>query len=539
MNAISMIVSLFGGLGLFLYGMSIMGDGLENAAGERLKGFFEKLTSNPIKGVLTGTVVTGIIQSSSATTVMVVGFVNAGLMNLYQAASVIMGANIGTTVTAQLISFDIGAIVPLFLGMGGIVCLFSKRDKVRQIATIVLGFGILFLGMDLMTESMRPLSNSNVFINFIDILKQHWVLGLLTGLVMTAIVQSSSATTGIVITLASTGLIDLNIAVPIIFGCNIGTCVTALISSIGTSNTAKRAALIHLLFNVIGTIIFIPLMGILINIVTVITPEGASLAKRQIANAHTIFNVFNTLLLLPAITILVEIVKKIIPGDDEKENKLSTKHLDDRLLGTPAIAISQVNKEIFRMSGEVKDSLNNSMKAFTEFNYDFVKIVQDKEKIINFLENEITKYLVKISKLELLDDETDRVTSSFHIINDLERIGDHADNISELAGELINKNLRFSNDAYEEVKDMYDLVLEAYKLSIESLVELDKSKANKVIEMEENIDRLEKELRGNHIKRLNNGMCDATIGAIFLDLISNLERVGDHATNIAEVTLDL
>lgn len=539
MSAISMIVSLFGGLGLFLYGMSIMGDGLENAAGEKLKVFFEKLTSNPIKGVLTGTVVTGIIQSSSATTVMVVGFVNAGLMNLYQAASVIMGANIGTTVTAQLISFDIGAVIPLFLGIGGTVCLFSKKDKVRQIATIVLGFGILFLGMDLMTESMKPLSDSNVFVNFVDVLKGNWVLGLLTGLVMTAIVQSSSATTGIVITLASTGLIDLKVAVPIIFGCNIGTCVTALISSIGTSKTAKRAALIHLLFNVIGTIIFIPLMGVLINIVTAITPEGASLAKRQIANAHTIFNLFNTILLLPAIKVLVEIVKRIIPGDDEVGNSLMAKHLDDRFLGTPAIAVSQVKKEIFRMSEEVENSLDSSMKAFTEFNDRFVKDVQEKEKVINFLENEITKYLVKISKLELSDNEIDRITSSFHIVNDLERIGDHADNISELAGELINKKFNFSKDAYDEINEMYNLVLDAYKLSIESLIEVNESKANRVVEIEENIDRLEKELRGNHIRRLSNGMCNATVGAIFLDLISNLERVGDHATNIAEITLNL
>ena len=538
MDAFSMIISLFGGLGLFLYGMHLMGDGLENAAGDKMKFFFEKLTSNPILGVFTGAIVTAIIQSSSATTVMVVGFVNAGLMNLYQAAAVIMGANIGTTITAKLVTLNISDFIPIFLGIGGVMCLFAKKDKLKQIGAIVLGFGILFLGMDMMKDAMAPLKDSQLFIDYIQTLEGNWLLGILTGLVMTAIVQSSSATTAIVITLSSTGLINLNIALPVIFGCNIGTCVTALISSIGTSKTARKAALIHLLFNVTGTIIFIPLMGLLITIVERITPGGADLAKRQIANAHVIFNFANTIVLLPTIGILVKIVNKLIPGEDEVE-EISTKYIDERLLETPSIAIGQSNKEIIRMANVVEDSLENSMKAFENYDNSLINNVYDREKLVNLLEDEITRYLVKISKLELSSHQTDVVTSLFHVVNDLERVGDHAENIAELSSEGMQKSLKFSGDAMKELEEMYGYVKQSLRLSVESLEEMNVSKATKVIEIEENIDRLEKELRSNHIKRLNKGLCNATIGAIYLDLISNLERIGDHATNIAQTTLNL
>lgn len=538
MDAFSMIISLFGGLGLFLYGMHIMGDGLENAAGDKMKFFFEKLTSNPILGVMTGAIVTATIQSSSATTVMVVGFVNAGLMNLYQAAAVIMGANIGTTITAKLVTLNISDFIPIFLGIGGVMSLFAKKDKLKQIGAIVLGFGILFLGMDIMKDAMAPLKDSQLFIDYIATLKGNMLLGILTGLVMTAVVQSSSATTAIVITLSSTGLINLEVALPVIFGCNIGTCVTALISSIGTSKTARKAAIIHLLFNVTGTIIFIPLMGILITVVEKITPGGADLAKRQIANAHVIFNFANTIVLLPTIGILVKIVNKLIPGEDKVE-EISTKYIDERLLETPAIAIGQSNKEIIRMANVVEDSLDNSIKAFENYDDSLIKNVYDREKLVNLLEDEITRYLVKISKLELASHQTDVVTSLFYVVNDLERIGDHAENIAELSSEAMQKKLKFSDDAIKELDEMYGYVKQSLKLSVESLEEMNASKATKVIEIEENIDRLEKELRGNHIKRLNKGLCNATVGAIYLDLISNLERIGDHATNIAQTTLSL
>ena len=286
------VINLFGGLGLFLYGMKMMGDGLENAAGDKLKGIFDRITSNPVKGVLTGAIVTAIIQSSSATTVMVVGFVNAGLMNLYQATAVIMGANIGTTITAQLISFQFDALAPIFLAIGAMIVLFTNNKNTKQIGNIILGFGILFLGLELMKNSMSPLAESPFFSELIMKLQGKTILGVLLGVVMTAVIQSSSASTGILVALASTGALPLNVAVPILFGNNIGTCVTALISSIGTSKTAKKAALIHLLFNVIGTIIFIPLIGYLTGIVQGITPGmGAEAVKRQIANAHSIFNI--------------------------------------------------------------------------------------------------------------------------------------------------------------------------------------------------------------------------------------------------------
>jgi len=349
-NIIFLIINLLGGLGLFLYGMKLMGDGLENAAGDKLKGIFDRITSNPVKGVLTGTIVTAIIQSSSATTVMVVGFVNAGLMNLYQATSVIMGANIGTTITAQLITFKFDAFAPIFLAIGAVMILFCSKRKVKEVGQIILGFGILFLGLKLMSSAMSPLKDSVFFTNLILKLEGHTILGLLIGMMMTAVLQSSSASTGILVALASTGSLPLTVAIPILLGNNIGTCVTALISSIGTSLTAKKAAVIHLLFNLIGAVIFLIIpVTFLANIVLSISPDvGAEAIPRQIANAHTLFNLVNTLLLLPLIKYLVAFVNKIIPGEDEKDVP-GVKYIDERLLETPAIAFGQTTNEIVRM----------------------------------------------------------------------------------------------------------------------------------------------------------------------------------------------
>ena len=353
----------FGGLGLFLYGMKIMGDGLENASGEKLKKIFEKITSNPIKGVATGAIITGVIQSSSATTVMVVGFVNAGLMNLYQAAAVIMGANIGTTITAQLIAFKLDAIIPIFLGVGSLTILFSKGKKARETGNIILGFGILFLGMELMKNTMSPLAESPAFATLIMKLEGNTLLGILTGALMTAVIQSSSASTGILVALASTGALPLGVAIPILFGNNIGTCITALLSSIGTSKNAKKAALIHIFFNIFGTIIFIPLINPLIHIVQTISPSGSTDIKRQIANAHTIFNITNTIIMVPFIKYLVLLVNKIIPGEDEVQTK-GVKYIDDRLLETPVIAVGQTTKEVIRMANLAKDNVQLAMMCF-------------------------------------------------------------------------------------------------------------------------------------------------------------------------------
>jgi len=536
MNVINMVIGLFGGLGLFLYGMKMMGDGLANTSGEKLKKIFEKITSNPIKGVATGAAITAVIQSSSATTVMVVGFVNAGLMNLYQAAAVIMGANIGTTVTAQLIAFKLDNIIPIFLGIGSLTILFSKGKKGREIGNIILGLGILFLGMELMKDTMSPLAESPAFATLIMKLEGNTFLGILTGVMMTAVIQSSSASTGILVALASTGAVPLAVAVPILFGNNIGTCITALLSSIGTSKTAKKAALIHLFFNIFGTLIFIPFINPLISLVQGISPDGAVDIKRQIANAHTIFNITNTIIMVPFIKYLVALVNKIIPGEDEVQT-MGVKYIDDRLLETPVIAVGQTTKEVVRMANLAKENVQLAMSCFINNNESSIKTVYENEKLINLLEDEITSYLVKLSSTELSEQQTKIVTSMFNVVNDIERIGDHAENLADITSEKIQKNLEFSRDALHELDGMYKYIVHALEISIESFENSDIMKAESIMVIENRIDSLEKELRLSHIRRLNNGICGATVGTMFLDMISNFERIGDHATNIAEVVI--
>ena len=537
MYALNIVVGIFGGLGLFLYGMKILGDGLENALGERLKKIFGKITSNPVKGVAAGAVITGIIQSSSATTVMVVGFVNAGIMNLYQAAAVIMGANIGTTVTAQLIAFKLDNIIPLLLGTGALTLLLLKGRKAREIGSCILGFGILFLGMELMTNTMSPLGESEVFVAFIMKFEGNILLGVLIGILMTAVIQSSSASTGILVALASTGALPLGIAVPILFGNNIGTCITALLASIGTSKTAKKAALIHLFFNIIGTMIFIPLINPLIHLVSIISPGGSIEIQRQIANAHTIFNVTNTIIMVPFIKYLVLLVNKIIPGEDEVET-VGVKYIDERLLETPVIAVGQTTKEAVRMANLAKENVKLAMGCFVNNDEKSIKTVYENEKLINLLEDEITSYLVRLSSTELSEQQTKIVTSMFHVVIDIERIGDHAENLADLSSEKIQKKLEFSKDALEELDGMYNCIVNALEIGIDSFENNDLKKAESIRGLENRIDALEKELRDSHIKRLSNGACSATVGAVFLDMIGNFERIADHATNIAEVVIN-
>lgn len=534
MSSVEIIISVIGGLGLFIYGMKLMGDGLENAAGEGLKSILEKVTSNRIVAVLVGTVVTAVIQSSSATTVMVVGFVNAGLMNLVQAAGIIMGANIGTTITAQLVAFKLDAIAPVFVGIGTAIVMFAKGKKRREIGNIILGFGILFMGMGIMSSALKPLSNSPVFGDFVIAIGDRWYIGILAGLIMTGIIQSSSATTGILIALATTGAIDIKLAIPVLFGCNIGTCVTALLACIGTNKTARKAALIHLIFNTFGTLIFIPFISILGDIVGGLTPGDI---KRQIANAHTIFNITNTLIMLPLTGLLISIVNKIIPGEDEVE-KAAPKYLDDRLLETPVIAAGQVAKETLRMATKAKNNLEISMDALLKGDEKLISKVMENEHIINILEEAITSYLVKLSKLDLSDKEKNLVAATFHVINDIERIGDHAENIADLASQKIHKNLKYTDEAIEELQNIYNYTLLALEIAIESYSSRDVEKASTIMEYESKIDSYEKEYRDNHIKRLNRGQCNAYSSAFFLEVLSNFERIGDHATNIAESVIE-
>lgn len=529
-DGIFTIIELLGGLGLFLYGMKLMGDGLENSAGDKLKKILEKVTSNPFMAVTVGAIVTAVVQSSSATTVMVVGFVNAGLMNLAQAAGVIMGANIGTTITAQLVAFKLTDYAPLFIAIGALIVMSAKAKKRREIGNIILGFGILFLGMATMSGAMKPLATSPVFANMVVAIGNNWFIGIFVGLAMTAVLQSSSATTGILISLATAGAINIQAALPILFGCNIGTCVTALLACVGANKTAKKAAIIHLLFNIIGTIIFVPFIPMMVKVVMHMSPGDVS---RQIANSHTIFNIVATIVMFPFIKVLITLVNKLIPGEDEIE-KVGPKYIDDKILETPVIAAGQVIKETIRMANKARQNLELSMEAFNNNDDKLVEKVYENEKIINVLEEAITAYLVKLSKCDLSDKEKNIVTATFHVITDIERIGDHAENIAELALQKSFKKIKYSQEAIQELETVYNNTLEALTISIEAYENRDLSKADTVYGVEQKIDISQKEYRDNHIKRLHEGKCGAYEGAIFVDLLSNLERIGDHATNIAD-----
>ncbi|MBD5645382.1 Na/Pi cotransporter family protein [Clostridium botulinum] len=537
MNLFAMLTGLIGGLGLFIYGMNLMGDGLQNVAGERVKVFFEKVTSNPIKGVLTGVVVTGVIQSSSATTVMVVGFVNAGLMTLTQAAGVIMGANIGTTVTGQLVAFNVTAGAPLFVGVGTAIVLFAKKKKTKEIGNIILGFGILFMGMEIMKEAMAPLGQSEAFKSLALSLSHNVFLGIVVGMGMTAIVQSSSATIGILIALSSNGVLPLSAALPILFGDNIGTCVTALLASIGASKNARKAALFHLTFNVIGTVIFAFILVPLTPFVRIITNLTPGDVGRQIANAHTMFNLINTFIQIWFIKYIVAFVNKMIPGSDPYE-KMAPKYIDERLLENPTIAINQTIKEVVRMANKAKENLQLSIDAFEKNDLELVSKVYENEKLINILNKSITTYLVKLNNLKLSDKQLNLVGSMFHVVNDIERIGDHAENIIDLTSEKIEKRIQFSDDAAYDIKHLFNYTLDSLTRTIEGFESNDVERSQSVMYIEEKIDSLEEQLRETNIKRLNKGTCNANASAIFLDIINNFERVGDHCTNIAQTVIN-
>ena len=526
------VINLLGGLGLFLYGMNLMAEGLQKAAGDKLKNIVGKLTSNTVMGVLVGIVVTAIIQSSSASTVMVVGFVNAGIMNLTQALGVIMGANIGTTVTAQLISFKLEFIAPVALGIGIILFLFSKKEKTKEIASMLLGFGILFTGMESMKVAVNPLAEYKGFTDLLATFGRYPILGLLLGFGITAIIQSSSAAMGMLVVLASQGLVPLASALPILYGQNIGTCVTSLISSIGANKNAKRAAMIHLIFNILGTIIFLVFLNrFVVDIVVKMDPNNVA---RQIANVHTIFNIVSTLLLLPCNKLIVKIVLKIMPTtEDESEAIGQTKYLDERILQTPPIALANTLKEVSRMGKKANKALEYSMDSLLNKSIDSVEKTEKYEETVNILQKEILNYLLKLSKSSLSDEERNQVDSLFNTVNDIERVSDHAENISELSSIVIEKDLSFSENAIEEMKNIYSKSQENFKKALKCLEENDKNMINIIYKLEDEVDALDKLYRKLHIERLNNGKCTIDSGVVFLDLLTNLERVSDHSCNIA------
>ncbi|MGH4051465.1 MAG: Na/Pi cotransporter family protein [Clostridium sp.] len=529
-----MIFQLLGGLGLFVYGMKLMGDGLQKVAGEKLKKMLEILTSNRFFAVLVGAGVTAIIQSSSATTVMTIGFVNAGLMNLFQAAGIIMGANIGTTMTAQLIAFKLTDIAPLILSIGAVLVLFSKKKKNKDIGEIVLGFGILFVGMSMMETSMRPLSELDAFKNLILVLGKHPFMGVIVGLCMTATVQSSSATIGILMALASNGNITLAFALPILFGDNIGTCVTALLASIGTSRNAKRAALLHLIFNFTGTVLFMLAFKPVLKIV----PMFGGDVQRQIANAHTLFNVANVFIQVWFIGALVNIVNKLVPGQDEKSSALVLEYLDRRLLETPSIAVGQVIKEVTRMGKLSSTNLSNAMNAFLNRDEKMINSVNEHEVTINYLEREIVSYMVSLSNTSLSEHQSEIITSLYNVVNDIERIGDHAENLSELAKSRLDNKINFSEKAITDVTYMFETVKYCVDNAIKALETFDLESAHKAMDVENKIDALEKQLKKEHIIRLSQLECAAAGSSVYLELLTNLERVGDHSNNIAQMVVN-
>ena len=527
-------IGIMGGLGLFLYGMNLMGDGLQKSAGSKLKRIIELLTSNVIMGVLVGMVVTMIIQSSSATTVMVVGFVNAGIMSLPQAIGVIMGANIGTTITAQLVSLDVNFLAPIALGIGIVIYMFSKKPKYTHIAEILIGFGILFTGMDFMKDAVKPLAGYQGFTDMLLSFGHHPILGVLMGFAITAIVQSSSASMGMLIALASQGLIPITAALPILYGENIGTCVTSLISSIGASRNARRAAIMHLTFNVLGSMIFMLILSKpIVAIVTAIDPTDAA---RQIANAHTLFNIINVIILLPFNKLIVKLALKLVPqnNDEKNDDSKTVKFIDDRMIETPSIALVNIEKETLRMGEKAKESLNAAMEGIMEKSNEKIELSFRREKLINELQKSIINYLIKLSKASLDEESRETVDALFNTVNDIERIGDHAENIAELGKDIKDSEISFSDVGLVELKDMYNKVVSTYTYALEAMRTSNVDLACKVIKMEEQVDMMEKSCRANHMNRLNSSSCSIDSGVIYLDIISNLERVSDHAVNIAQ-----
>lgn len=526
------LLGLMGGLGLFLYGMSIMGDGLQKAAGSKLKNIIGALTKNTFLGILVGTVVTMIIQSSSATTVMVVGFVNAGLMNLYQAVGIIFGANIGTTITGQMLALNISKYAPIAIFVGVLLFMLGKKRKIKSYAEIVLGLGILFFGMAAMGEAMRPLGESTAYAELMTKLTNPW-LGMLVGIIMTTILQSSSAAQAIILALASQNIITMHIAFPILFGQNIGTTTTALISSIGASRTAKQAAFIHFMFNVFGSLVFLILLKKPIESYVV---NNFSSTTTQIAMAHTFFNVINVLWMMPFAKLLVKLAQKLIPESENKEDKYAI-HLDYRILTTPALAIETVIDELTRMNDLVLKNINDSRNLLINKKSELMEVIYDRENLINSLQKEIIDYLVKVSSSGLSKEQHETVDDLFFIVNDIERAGDHVKNITQLSEERINMDIHFTGEGKRELNEMYDLTVNVFTLTMNAYKSMSEEMAYDIVNIEKKIDVCEKEFREKHFRRLMSNECEEEQGIIFLDTISNLERIGDHADNIAGYVL--
>ena len=541
---ISILLGLLGGLALFLYGMQMMSAGLEAAAGNRMKGILERLTSNRFLGILVGAGITAVIQSSSATTVMVVGFVNSGMMTLKQAVWIIMGANIGTTITGQLIALDVGAVAPLFAFVGVAMVVFLKKPQIHHYGNILAGLGVLFIGMEMMGSAMEPLREWPAFVNLVSTFSNP-VVGILAGAAFTALIQSSSASVGILQALALSGVIGLDSAVYVLFGQNIGTCITAVLASIGTSRNAKRTTIIHLMFNIIGTVLFTtlclvtPLMGVsLVGFVESLTPDSPA---SQIANMHTLFNIVTTLLLLPFGGYLVKIAMRILP--DRKEDKEEGMHLaflvpmpaskQEHPIGFSAMYVTQIRQELNRMMGMAKENIATSFQAVLERDVKRVESAEATEEYIDYLNKEISQYISNIIVHETNEKDSTAISAYFKITGNIERIGDHAMNICEYTQMLDKKKIQFSEEAQEELRTMEAVCLEVLDLLEQESIE-PTDWLTKVSALEQRMDDMTEEYRRNQMKRMKQGSCSDEACIIFSELLTDFERIGDHALNIAQ-----
>ena len=531
----SILLSMAGGLGLFLFGMRVMSDSIEKVAGAKLRRILEIFTTNRFTGMVVGIVFTGIIQSSSACTAMVVSFVNAGLMNLYQAAGVIFGANIGTTVTSQLVSFNLSAYAPIILLAGVLTVMFCKNDRIKKFADIIIGFGVLFLGLSTMSGSMAGMREVPEIVNLMASVKPPLV-GTLVGLLLTTVIQSSSVTVSIVLLLANQDLLTLQIAVYIILGCNIGACTTALLASMAGKKDAKRAALIHFWFNVIGTallymILFVAEEPVMKMIWAISADKG-----RFVANAHTIIKIFQVIVLFPFSNGIVKLSCLCVPGEDVKvsyRESYQLKYIGDKVVFNPATAVVEVVKELDRMASLASENLTRAMNALVTLDEEDISEVYEVEKNINFLNHAITDYLVKINQTTLPIEDLKSLGALFHVVNDIERIGDHAENVADAAKQRKETGIVLSREAQTELGELLDMVNKLIRYAIDMFARSDESHMKEVIALEDQVDAKEKDMQKRHVMRLTRGECSPEAGMLFSDIASGLERVADHATNIA------
>ena len=534
--SVTTVILLFGGLGLFLYGMQMMSESLERVAGDRMRSILEFFTKNRFIGMIVGIVFTAIIQSSNATTVMVVSFVNSGLMTLMQSAGVILGANIGTTITGQLIAFNLSDIAPLFVITGVVMAMFSKKQNVKKIGNVILGFGILFMGLSTMGSAMSGLKDSPQVISWLQTLSNP-LIAVLVGFGVTAVLQSSSATVGILILLSTQGLIDPSICLFIILGCNIGSCVSALLASISGNKDAKRAAWIHFLFNIIGTvIIFIALIVAFNPIYGALASISGSNPGRVVANAHSLIKIVEVIILFPFMGYVVKATYKIIPGEDKKDNdelKYELKYIGDHTRLSNNTIVIDVIRELERMGNIAIDNLRRSMDALCNLDKEKIDQVYKVEGYIDYLNKEITNYLVRVSGMDIPMSDASLVGGLFHVANDIERIGDHAENFADSAKSRLEHGIEFSEKGKQQLQDMTDMVVKTLEFSLDMFSHRSQEHMQEVIALEDSVDEKERKLQQSHVKRLAKGTCSPEAGMLFSDTASGLERVADHATNIA------